>query len=212
MLQGLEMQMVSATISWLAGGGGLCRPSLPGGDSLPQQAHRTHDASVAIHCPSGNCHHLLLVMGGQRACQVATSSHCPVLKQSCNQLTVRCSGALSSCCAALASFPSVPAASQMAHAQAGCVAKPDARVCGTAQALLKGEWGKAYDYLAALPSWSLVSGKEGVLAMLKRQLQEEGLRTYLLAYGSFYHSLSHKHLSSMFDLPDKKVGDACSWM
>lgn len=75
---------------------------------------------------------------------------------------------------------------------------------------MKGEWQKAYDCLATLPSWNLVAAKEKVLAMLKEQLQEEGLRTYLLSYGAFYQSLSHKHLSAMFELPDKKVGPPSS--
>ena len=78
-------------------------------------------------------------------------------------------------------------------------------MASAAQALLKGEWQRAYDHLASLPSWNLMAGKDKVLATLKTQLQEEGLRTYLLAYGAFYHSLSHEHLSSMFALPGKKV-------
>lgn len=33
----------------------------------------------------------------------------------------------------------------------------------------------------------------------------QGLRTYLLAYGAFYHSLSQEQLSEMFDMTDKEV-------
>lgn len=42
--------------------------------------------------------------------------------------------------------------------------------------------------------------------MLRGKLQEEGLRTYLLAYGRFYSSLSIAQLCDMFDLPERKVG------
>lgn len=49
--------------------------------------------------------------------------------------------------------------------------------------------------------------KEAVLGMLRAKLQEEGLRTYLLAYGRFYSSLSIAQLCDMFELPERKVGD-----
>jgi hypothetical protein len=71
--------------------------------------------------------------------------------------------------------------------------------------LMAGKWQKAYEYLAGLGSWNLLPRRQEVLDMLKSKLQEEGLRTYLLAYGSHYHSLSHDQLAHMFDLPDKKV-------
>ena len=41
--------------------------------------------------------------------------------------------------------------------------------------------------------------------MLRHKLQEEGLRTYLLAYGRFYSSLSISQLCDMFELPENKV-------
>lgn len=47
--------------------------------------------------------------------------------------------------------------------------------------------------------------KEAVLGMLRGKLQEEGLRTYLLAYGRFYSSLSIAQLCDMFELPQRKV-------
>ncbi len=70
---------------------------------------------------------------------------------------------------------------------------------------MRGDWRKAYDYLAGLTSWNLIPAKEDVLAMLKAKLQQEGLRTYLLTYGAFYHSLSQDQLSDMFDLSEKEV-------
>ncbi len=74
------------------------------------------------------------------------------------------------------------------------------------QALMRGNWRKAYDYLASVSSWSLLPNKTEVLDMMKAKLQECGLRTYLLSYGSFYRSLSQEQLCKMFDLPDKQVG------
>ena len=70
---------------------------------------------------------------------------------------------------------------------------------------MKGEWKKAYDALSSLTSWRLIPRHEQVLEMLKAKLQEEGLRTYLFAYGAYYKSLSHSQLATMFDLPEKKV-------
>jgi len=47
--------------------------------------------------------------------------------------------------------------------------------------------------------------REAVLGMLRSRLQEEGLRTYLLAYGRFYSSLSIAQLCDMFELRERKV-------
>ncbi|CAL8466376.1 g5912 [Coccomyxa elongata] len=85
-------------------------------------------------------------------------------------------------------------------------------VMASTQALMRGDWRKAYDYLAGLTSWNLIPAKETVLAMLKAKLQQEGLRTYLLTYGAFYHSLSQDQLSDMFDLSEKEVHSVVSKM
>ena len=77
---------------------------------------------------------------------------------------------------------------------------------------MRGEWKQAYDTLASLPCWALLADKDKVLSMLRSKLQEQGLTVYLLAYGSFYHSLSHKHLNSLFELsPDKVCPGHCAW-
>ena len=70
---------------------------------------------------------------------------------------------------------------------------------------MKGEWRRAYDFLTSLTSWNLVTRKQEVLAMLRSKLQVEGLRTYLFAYGTFFHSLSAPQLATMFELPEKQV-------
>jgi translation initiation factor 3 subunit C len=51
------------------------------------------------------------------------------------------------------------------------------------RALMRGDWQKAYNFVAALNSWNLVPQREAVLGMLKAKLQEEALRTYLFSYG-----------------------------
>lgn len=70
---------------------------------------------------------------------------------------------------------------------------------------MKGDWEAAFDTLKGLTSWRLVPKFDHVLEMLKEKLQQEGLRTYLFAYGAYYKSLSHSQLASMFQLSEKKV-------
>ena len=41
------------------------------------------------------------------------------------------------------------------------------------QALMQGDWRRAYNYLASLTSWNLVPAKDSLLAMLRSKLQEE---------------------------------------
>ena len=77
------------------------------------------------------------------------------------------------------------------------------------QALMRGEWKQAYDTLAALPCWALLGEQEQVLAMLHQKLREQGLLVYLHAYSTFYHSMSHQHLMSLFELPAPKVRVQC---
>ena len=68
-----------------------------------------------------------------------------------------------------------------------------------------GSGGRRTDTLASLPCWGLLADKEQVLGMLHQKLREQGLLVYLHAYSAFYHSLSHQHLMSLFELPEAKV-------
>uniref|UniRef100_A0A060TDK6 Eukaryotic translation initiation factor 3 subunit C n=1 Tax=Blastobotrys adeninivorans TaxID=409370 RepID=A0A060TDK6_BLAAD len=81
-----------------------------------------------------------------------------------------------------------------------------------ARALLSGDWAKARDLLSAIKIWSLFSDAESIKTMLADKLRQEGLRTYLLSYGAFYQTLSLSTLSSLFDLPQKKVAAIASKM
>lgn len=48
--------------------------------------------------------------------------------------------------------------------------------------------------------------------MLSKQIQEEGLRTYLFTYAPFYDTLSTETLSAMFELDSTKVAAVISKM
>jgi translation initiation factor 3 subunit C len=48
--------------------------------------------------------------------------------------------------------------------------------------------------------------------MLSKQIQEEGLRTYLFTYAPFYDTLSIETLSTMFELDSTKVAAVISKM
>eukprot|EP00899_Mesostigma_viride_P000766 jgi/Mesvir1/10690/Mv13781-RA.1 len=82
------------------------------------------------------------------------------------------------------------------------------------KALGKGDWRKAAQILTELPVWGLLQmeRKDALLAMLRRKLQEEGLRTYLFAYSSFYDSLSLDQLAQIFELTDANVHSIVSKM
>lgn len=74
-----------------------------------------------------------------------------------------------------------------------------------ARALLDCEWTKARDLLNTIKIWNLLPKPEEIKAMLAEKLQVEGLRTYLFRYGSTYQSLSFSILSTLFDLPERRV-------
>ncbi|PSC74602.1 Eukaryotic translation initiation factor 3 subunit C [Micractinium conductrix] len=78
-------------------------------------------------------------------------------------------------------------------------------VMAAVRSLSTGDWRRAYQYATALTCWNLLPQKEAVLGMLRSKMQEEGLRTYMLAYGRFYSSLSIAQLCDMFELPERKV-------
>jgi len=79
-------------------------------------------------------------------------------------------------------------------------------VMASARALSRGNWKKSSDLLLSLPIWNLFdSKKEAIMAMLKRKIQEEGLRTFLFSYASHYDSMSQSELAEMFSLPEMAV-------
>lgn len=82
----------------------------------------------------------------------------------------------------------------------------------SAKLLAAGEWQKAATMLNSIKIWDLMPAPEKVKTMLSAQIQEEGLRTYLFTYAPFYDSLSLDTLSTMFELPEKKIAAIISRM
>ncbi|PYH34906.1 translation initiation factor eIF3 core subunit c [Aspergillus neoniger CBS 115656] len=82
----------------------------------------------------------------------------------------------------------------------------------SAKFLAAGEWKKAAEMLNSIKIWDLMPQPDKVKEMLSQQIQEEGLRTYLFTYAPFYDSLSISTLSTMFELPEKKIAAIISRM
>ncbi|ORZ22434.1 eukaryotic translation initiation factor 3 subunit 8 N-terminus-domain-containing protein [Absidia repens] len=78
-------------------------------------------------------------------------------------------------------------------------------IMSAAKALASGEWERARDYILAIKVWDLLPDTESIKSMLVRKIQEEGLRTYLFTYASYYSTLGLSQLSFMFDLPTQAI-------
>ncbi|KAI0892795.1 eukaryotic translation initiation factor 3 subunit 8 N-terminus-domain-containing protein [Annulohypoxylon nitens] len=85
-------------------------------------------------------------------------------------------------------------------------------VMQASRALAAGEWKKATNFIHSIKIWDLMPNTEEIKTMLSKQIQEEGLRTYLFTYAPFYDTLAISTLSSMFELEDRKVSAIVSKM
>jgi translation initiation factor 3 subunit C len=85
-------------------------------------------------------------------------------------------------------------------------------VMQASKALAAGEWKKATQFIHSIKIWELMPSAEEIKAMLAKQIQEEGLRTYLFTYAPFYDTLSIDTLSTMFELDLVKVAAVVSKM
>jgi translation initiation factor 3 subunit C len=85
-------------------------------------------------------------------------------------------------------------------------------IMSAAKALASGEWEKAKDFILAIKVWDLMTETQMIKDMLVRKIQEEGLRTYLFTYASYYTTLGLTQLSGMFDLPVASVSAVVSKM
>lgn len=74
-------------------------------------------------------------------------------------------------------------------------------------ALQKGDWHRAYDLLLLIKIWKLFPGYSQLLAMLKNQLQVEGLRTYVFSYRAIYTKMLLPKLALAFELERPQVED-----
>ncbi|EDK46060.1 conserved hypothetical protein [Lodderomyces elongisporus NRRL YB-4239] len=79
-------------------------------------------------------------------------------------------------------------------------------------ALQKGDWSKAYNLLSSIKIWHLFPDHDNLLAMMKNQLQIEGLRTYIFTYKAVYSKLSISKLSSIFGLLQENVSEVLTQM
>lgn len=85
-------------------------------------------------------------------------------------------------------------------------------VMQASRALAAGEWKKAADLINSIKIWDLMADSDRIKTMLAEQIQEEGLRTYLFTYSSFYDTLAVSTLALMFELSDRKVAAVVSKM
>ncbi|KAJ3474067.1 hypothetical protein NLG97_g10008 [Lecanicillium saksenae] len=85
-------------------------------------------------------------------------------------------------------------------------------VMQASKALAAGEWKKAITFIHSIKIWDLMPDAENIKTMLSKQIQEEGLRTYLFTYAPFYDTLATETLSQMFELDDAKVTAVVSKM
>ena len=85
-------------------------------------------------------------------------------------------------------------------------------VMQASKALAAGEWKKSTTFIHNIKIWDLMANTEDIKTMLSKQIQEEGLRTYLFTYAPFYDTLATETLSSMFELDADKVAAVVSRM
>ncbi|KAM7184731.1 eukaryotic translation initiation factor 3 subunit C [Naviculisporaceae sp. PSN 640] len=85
-------------------------------------------------------------------------------------------------------------------------------VMQASKALAAGEWKKATNFIHSIKIWDLMPSTDDIKAMLAKQIQEEGLRTYLFTYAPFYDTLAIETLSTMFELDSRKVSAVVSKM
>ncbi|KAK3313742.1 eukaryotic translation initiation factor 3 subunit 8 N-terminus-domain-containing protein [Apodospora peruviana] len=85
-------------------------------------------------------------------------------------------------------------------------------VMQASKALAAGEWKKATTFIHSIKIWDLMPNTDEIKVMLAKQIQEEGLRTYLFTYAPFYDTLAIETLSSMFELDSRKVSAVISKM
>ncbi|KXH35937.1 eukaryotic translation initiation factor 3 subunit 8, partial [Colletotrichum simmondsii] len=78
-------------------------------------------------------------------------------------------------------------------------------VMQASKALAAGEWKKSTTFIHSIKIWDLMPNTEDIKTMLSKQIQEEGLRTYLFTYAPFYDTLAVETLSNMFELDASKV-------
>ncbi|CAK7265932.1 Translation initiation factor 3 subunit c [Sporothrix epigloea] len=85
-------------------------------------------------------------------------------------------------------------------------------VMQASKTLAAGEWKKATEFIQGIKIWELMPQAESIKAMLAKQIQEEGVRTFLFTYAPFYDTLALETLSNMFELEPIKISAIISKM
>jgi len=73
-------------------------------------------------------------------------------------------------------------------------------IMSASQQLLSGKWDVAATSLVSMPVWNLLADPKGSRAFLRRQLQVEGVRAYLISSYAHYDSISLPSIASRFAL------------
>ncbi|ORY02888.1 hypothetical protein K493DRAFT_276897 [Basidiobolus meristosporus CBS 931.73] len=135
-------------------------------------------------------------------------------------------------CSMLLEIPSMAAAGSNPEARKKVISKPFRRlldyserqvfagppentrdhIMGASKALATGDWTKSRDLICSIKIWELISNADKIKEMLAHKIQEEGLRTYLFTYASYYSTVGLEQLGSMFDLPAPAVYSIVSKM
>jgi len=85
-------------------------------------------------------------------------------------------------------------------------------VMSCVQLLIHGEWAKALALVDVLPVWSLLPSPDETKAFMKKQIQRESLRAFLIAHYSHYDSLSLEKLAERFELTKEEAHAVVSKM
>lgn len=73
------------------------------------------------------------------------------------------------------------------------------------QALANGNWEKCRDFILQIKVWELLPDSDSIRTMLTQKIKEEGIRTFLFAFGKFYENIDLDHISEQFKLERKAV-------
>lgn len=87
-------------------------------------------------------------------------------------------------------------------------------VMAATRCLMKGDWQGAYKFVSAIRAWTSLETTEraSTLKLLRELMKTAGLRTFVLAYSTYYESMSAEWLSDLFELPASKVHSVVSKM
>jgi len=78
-------------------------------------------------------------------------------------------------------------------------------VMSASQLLLEGKWSKAVKSIEAMPIWNLLRDPDGSRKFIRRQIQVEGVRAYLISSYAHYDSIALEAIAERFELTKEEV-------